>query len=260
MAGPEPGYPGDDEESHARCAGLAELANLLAIVGRWRRRYAERVTLYETHIASLFDRIDSLQKAVTDQQAMINRAAIERADREDELGSAAGEAAAVGGAENRARQDAWWKGGDVSISIVIPVYDGAQMTKVCLDALIAMNLGAEIIVVDDASADDTSALLRSYGAAIMTRRNERNRGYAYSCNRGAELATGEFLLLLNNDTVPWEGFLDELVAAAKNFPKRRSSARSCCFPTEPSNTPALRSTCTVLRITSMKDSRLTTLR
>ena len=62
-----------------------ELSNLLAVVGRWRRRYAERVTLYETHIASLFDRIDSLQKAVTDQQAMINRAAIERADREDEL-------------------------------------------------------------------------------------------------------------------------------------------------------------------------------
>jgi len=85
VAGPEPGYPGDDEEVTPGADGPAELANLLAIVGRWRRRYAERVTLYENHIASLFVRIDGLQKEVTDQQAMINRAAIERADLEDEL-------------------------------------------------------------------------------------------------------------------------------------------------------------------------------
>ena len=70
------------------------------------------------------------------------------------------------------------------VSIVIPVYDGATLTQRCLDTLIAQSLDAEIVVVDDASADETELLLSCYGDKINVVRNEFNCGYSVSCNVG----------------------------------------------------------------------------
>jgi O-antigen biosynthesis protein len=68
----------------------------------------------------------------------------------------------------------------------------------------------EVIVVDDCSSDRTPKFLaRCKG--LISARNKRNSGFIDTCNRGAELASGEFLVFLNNDTTLTPGWLDALI-------------------------------------------------
>jgi GT2 family glycosyltransferase len=101
------------------------------------------------------------------------------------------------------------------VSIVIPVYNKAELTHQCLELLRkhTTETAYEVIVVDNASTDGTEALLCDQEAAGHVRyvRNEENRGFGRACNQGAALARGEFLLLLNNDTIPLPGWLEALV-------------------------------------------------
>jgi GT2 family glycosyltransferase len=68
----------------------------------------------------------------------------------------------------------------------------------------------EIIVVDDASTDKTHDFLQNL-RGVRVIRNAENLGYLKSTNLGASHARGEFIALLNNDTEPISGWLDELV-------------------------------------------------
>jgi GT2 family glycosyltransferase len=105
----------------------------------------------------------------------------------------------------------------VDYSIVIPVFNKAAFTKRCLDALRASLGGAgegEIIVVDNASSDETPALLARY-PWIRSIRNERNLGYAGANNQAARVARGEFLVLLNNDTEALPGWLAAMLRTAR---------------------------------------------
>jgi len=97
-------------------------------------------------------------------------------------------------------------------SIVIPVYGQFTHTLACLRALAAHPPAApvEIIVVDDGSADATATALPQV-AGLRYHRRARNGGFIAACNDGAALARGEFLVFLNNDTVPQPGWLDALL-------------------------------------------------
>lgn len=98
-------------------------------------------------------------------------------------------------------------------SIVIPVYGQLPHTLACLRALAAHppSAAVEIIVVDDASTDATAATLAQV-AGLRYHRRAANGGFIAACNDGAALARGEFLVFLNNDTVPQPGWLDALLA------------------------------------------------
>ena len=104
------------------------------------------------------------------------------------------------------------------VSIVVPAHDGATLTQRCLDTLIDQSLDVEIVVVDDASRDETSLLLESYGDKITVLRNEQNEGFARSTNRGVAASTGELVVLLNNDTEPRTGWLAAMVDYADHHP------------------------------------------
>jgi len=97
-------------------------------------------------------------------------------------------------------------------SIVIPVYGAFAHTLACLRALAAHppRNAFEVIVVDDASPDDSVAMLEQIGGIRLLAR-ERNGGFIAACNDGAALARGEYLIFLNNDTVPQPGWLDALL-------------------------------------------------
>jgi GT2 family glycosyltransferase len=105
-------------------------------------------------------------------------------------------------------------------SIVIPVFNRAELTRACLDALRdTVDFSAhELIVVDNASTDDTAALLAGHPLAPRTIRNDRNLGFAGACNQGAEAARGELLVFLNNDTIPEPGWLAPLIEIARREP------------------------------------------
>jgi GT2 family glycosyltransferase len=87
------------------------------------------------------------------------------------------------------------------VSILLVLYNRAEWTLACLRSLQPSlhDVDAEIVVVDNASRDETSLLLdRLRGATVI--RNRDNVGFPLGVNQAAERAAGEFLLLLNNDT------------------------------------------------------------
>lgn len=97
-------------------------------------------------------------------------------------------------------------------SIVIPVFNQFAHTLACLRAIAAHppTVAFEIIVVDDGSSDDTEAALRQV-EGLRYHRRAVNGGFIAACNDGADLAQGEYLVFLNNDTVPQPGWLDALI-------------------------------------------------
>ena len=122
-----------------------------------------------------------------------------------------------------------------SCSLVIPVHNRAALTRQCLDTLIASPAASaeiEIVVVDDASTDSTAELLASYPDTVQTIRHRRNTGFGLACNDGAEAATGEWLVLLNNDTVPQPGWLDALLSYAARHERLGLVGAKLLFPND----------------------------
>lgn len=104
------------------------------------------------------------------------------------------------------------------VSIVIPVYNHFEYTVCCLASLLkhVPQSSFEVIIVDDASHDDTPKILPTI-ENIRYWRNETNLGFLQSSNKGATFARGQFLVFLNNDTQVLEGWLDELVNTFRQF-------------------------------------------
>jgi GT2 family glycosyltransferase len=118
-------------------------------------------------------------------------------------------------------------------SIIIPVYNKASLTGQCLDVLLDQSpagVSHEVIVVDDHSTDQTAEVLGGYGGRVRVVRHETNRGFATSCNDGAAAAAGEFVVFLNNDTIPQPGWLDALVDYADRHPRAAVVGSKLLFP------------------------------
>jgi GT2 family glycosyltransferase len=97
-------------------------------------------------------------------------------------------------------------------SIIIPVFNAFERTYACLASILERtgDVPYEVIVVDDASTDETQHLERVV-TGVRVVRNEANRGFIPACNNGAEAARGEFLVFLNNDTFVSQGWLARLL-------------------------------------------------
>lgn len=105
------------------------------------------------------------------------------------------------------------------VTIVIPVYGKLRYTLACLRSIARHGAAApfEVVVVDDASPDDSAATLAQiHGLQLV--RNAKNLGFVGSCNAGAAAARGAFLLFLNNDTQVTAGWLDALLACFEERP------------------------------------------
>lgn len=99
------------------------------------------------------------------------------------------------------------------VSIIVPVYNQIKCTLECLTSIIRHtgdNTSYEIIVADDASTDETSALLGRI-EHLRISRNRKNLGFLRNCNEAAKLARGRYILLLNNDVQVTKGWLDALI-------------------------------------------------
>lgn len=97
-------------------------------------------------------------------------------------------------------------------SIIIPVHNHAAHTLACLRAIAAHPPAAacEILIVDDASSDQTAQWMSQIDGLVYHRREE-NGGFIAACNDGLRLSRGRYVVLLNNDTVPQPGWLDALL-------------------------------------------------
>jgi len=119
-------------------------------------------------------------------------------------------------------------------SIVVPVHNRAGLTRRCLDAILAEPPAAEteIIVVDDGSTDETASVLAAYGGAVRALTRPTNGGFATACNDGAAAARGEYVVFLNNDTLPRAGWLDALAEFADRHPRAAVVGSKLLFANE----------------------------
>jgi glycosyltransferase involved in cell wall biosynthesis len=103
-------------------------------------------------------------------------------------------------------------------SIIITFYNQRNFVKDAVDSGLAQrNAGSEVIVVDDASTDGSQEILRRYGDAIQLVFFETNQGACAARDRGASLATGEYLVFLDGDDalLPWALDVYERIVEAK---------------------------------------------
>ncbi len=84
------------------------------------------------------------------------------------------------------------------LSIVIPVFNKFNFTKSCLKDLSQLPSDHEVIIVDNASSDETQAALEG-SKEIVYQRNKENFGFAKACNIGYAMSTASNVLFLNND-------------------------------------------------------------
>ncbi|MGH7860445.1 MAG: glycosyltransferase, partial [Candidatus Binatia bacterium] len=105
---------------------------------------------------------------------------------------------------------------DRPVSIVMVTHNNLALTRRCVDSLRSDTSYSnfELIVVDNASTDATPAYLEQLAASdedVKVVLNAENRGFAAANNQGLAIASGEFLVLLNNDTVVTPGWIRTLV-------------------------------------------------
>jgi len=98
------------------------------------------------------------------------------------------------------------------VSIIIPAYNNLNLTLQAIKAVQDNTVyhDYEIILVDNASADGTREYFQN-SRELFYIRNEQNLGFARANNQAAEVASGEYLLLLNNDTIVQPGWLTHMI-------------------------------------------------
>lgn len=104
--------------------------------------------------------------------------------------------------------------GSGAVAVVIPAYNRAELTEACLRSVRKYTEGAEVVLVDNGSTDDTPDLYRDFDTFAGSR---TNRGFAWACNRGAAVSSGQTFVFLNNDTEVAYRWLEPLVQAAERF-------------------------------------------
>ncbi|MBI1213445.1 MAG: glycosyltransferase [Alphaproteobacteria bacterium] len=102
------------------------------------------------------------------------------------------------------------------VSVVVLTYNGIGFTKACLHSLEQFSdyPNLEIICVDNMSTDGSRDFLREWGESGSNRKvilNEQNLGFAAGNNVGIDAATGEIIILLNNDTYVTTGWIQDLI-------------------------------------------------
>jgi GT2 family glycosyltransferase len=101
-----------------------------------------------------------------------------------------------------------------TVSIVIPLYNQLEYTRGCLESLRrTTSADVELILVDNASSDGTADYLKTLSDLVVIA-NRENRGFAGACNQGIYAASGEWVLVMNNDVILSNGWLQGLLSAA----------------------------------------------
>ena len=109
---------------------------------------------------------------------------------------------------------------EARVSVIVVTYNNLKLTRACLASLDDHSQydNMEIIVVDNASSDGSKDFLESWASAGANRKlilNDDNRGFAAANNQGLSIATGDFLVMLNNDTYVTPGWVRTLMGHLK---------------------------------------------
>lgn len=102
----------------------------------------------------------------------------------------------------------------VLASVTVVTHNSSRFIGPCLDALLAQDYRPlEVIVVDNASKDETRSILARYAGRIRLIENNSNSGFAAAQNRAIAASRGQWVLTLNPDVLVQPGFVERLVGA-----------------------------------------------
>ena len=110
------------------------------------------------------------------------------------------------------------------VTAVVVTHNSADCVEACVRSLAAQAASVEVVVVDNASADDTAQRVRASdwrarGLSLTFITNRDNRGFAAAANQGAARGQGDYVLLLNPDAALQPGALASLVAFLEAHPQ-----------------------------------------
>jgi GT2 family glycosyltransferase len=101
------------------------------------------------------------------------------------------------------------------VSVIIVSYNTRELLRECIESILCEQgdgLAVEVIVVDNASADGSAAMVAERFPQVRLIANPDNRGFGAACNQGMEVARGRYALILNADIRAQPGALQRLVA------------------------------------------------
>lgn len=107
------------------------------------------------------------------------------------------------------------------ISVIIPNYNGEEILKKNLPEVVKYCTNCVIIIVDDASNDNSVSYVKDNFKSVRVLENKKNVGFAQAVNRGVEQAKSELVVLLNSDVLPKKDFIKP---ALKHFKDKKTFA------------------------------------
>jgi len=108
------------------------------------------------------------------------------------------------------------------VSVIIVNYNGANFLPACLEALQAQTYPQdqfEVVVSDNASDDESLTLLKREYSWVRVLENGDNLGFTSGNNVAIKVTNGKYVVLLNNDTAPMPGWLENMVKVAEDHPE-----------------------------------------
>lgn len=105
----------------------------------------------------------------------------------------------------------------MELSVIIVSYNTENLLKECLTSVLSsLGVSFEVIVIDNVSSDNSVSMLKRNFPAVCLIENKKNVGFAKASNQGLAMAHGEYLLLLNSDTIISSTALHDLVGYMKS--------------------------------------------
>ncbi len=126
-------------------------------------------------------------------------------------------------------------GQEIVISVIIVNYNVREFLEQCLNSVqrALNNIPSEIIVIDNASVDGSVPVIRQRFPDVILIENKENKGFSAANNQGLEIARGQFIVLLNPDTVVQE---DTFVKLLEFFEKTPDASAATCKILNPDGT------------------------
>ncbi len=109
----------------------------------------------------------------------------------------------------------------MNLSFIIITFNSADFISDCLNSIAhqqSNDITSEIILIDNASTDPTAVILNNKFPDILLKENRENVGFAAAVNQAVSLASGEYIMLLNPDTIIEENFIEKLFSFLHNTP------------------------------------------
>lgn len=110
---------------------------------------------------------------------------------------------------------------EIDVSIIIVNWNTCKITCDCLRSVFKQtaDVGFEVIVVDNASSDDSIEMIKKKFPQIVLIANSENKGFAAANNQGMAIAKGKYVLLLNSDTIVLNHAIEKTVTFIEKHPE-----------------------------------------